>query len=75
MRNNNIENMQYLVNSLFRAKKSEIWNSGIVVTCIWGIFDLLVFNVIFRLFGALVSKWPVTRKQLVVDQNGVKIGT
>ncbi len=36
------------------AKGSEIWDSGVVVacTCIWGTFDLLVFNVILESFGA-----------------------
>ncbi len=38
-----------------------------------GTFDLLVFEVIFGSFGALVSKWPETRKWLTVEQN-VKFG-
>ncbi len=29
-----------------------------------GTFDLLVFKVILGLFGTLVSKWPVTQKQV-----------
>ncbi len=40
----------------------------IVVIRIWGAFDLLVFKVIMELFGALVSKCPVTRKRLAVEQ-------
>ncbi len=28
--------------------------------------DLVVFNVILGAFSALISKWPVTRKQLVI---------
>ncbi len=39
-----------------------------------GTFDLLVFKVILRSFGALVSKWPVTQKWLAVEQNGLKLG-
>ena len=57
------------------AKWSEMWYSGgggVVVTCIWGIFDLLVFNVILGSFSTLVSKWPVTGKRLAVKPNGVK---
>ena len=34
------------------SKRSEIWDSGVVVACIWGTFDLLVFNVILESFGA-----------------------
>ncbi len=45
-----------------RMKRSEIWESWVVVVCIWGTFDLLVLKVILGSFGALVSKWPVTRK-------------
>ncbi len=33
-----------------------------------GTFDLLVFKVILGSFGALVSKWPVTRKQLTENR-------
>ena len=36
--------------------------------------DLLLFKVILRSFGALVSKWPVTRKQVSVEKTGVKFG-
>ncbi len=32
----------------------------------WDTFDLLTFNVILGSFGVLLSKWPVTRKQLHV---------
>ena len=42
---------------------------------IWGTFDLLAFNVILESFGALVLKWPVTRKWLAVHRDGVKFGT
>ncbi len=34
---------------------------GVPVTCIWDIFDLLVFKVILGSFGALISKWPITK--------------
>ncbi len=36
---------------------------------IWGIFDRLVFKVILGSFGAFVSKWNVTWKQLTVERN------
>ncbi len=29
-----------------RTKQNEICDSGLVVTCVWGTIDLLVFNVI-----------------------------
>ncbi len=43
--------------------------------CISGTYDLLAFRVILEPFGALVSKWPLTRKWLAVEQNGVKFET
>ncbi len=48
---------------------------GVIVTCMCGTFDLLVFNVILASSGALVSKWPVTQNRLAVERNGVKFGT
>ncbi len=48
-----------------RAKLTKIWDSGISVTHMWGTFDLVVFKLILGSFGALVSKWPVYRNQLV----------
>ncbi len=30
-----------------RAKWSEIWESWVVVTCIWGSFNLLAFNLVY----------------------------
>ena len=38
-------------------------------------FEILVFKIILGSFGTLVSKWPVTRKQLAVERNSVKLGT
>ena len=58
-----------------RAKRSGIWVSWILVTHIWGTYDLVVFKGILESFGAFVSKWPVSRKWLVIEQNGVKFGT
>ena len=60
-----------------RVKRSEnkIWDLGGVVTYIRGTFYLLVFKIILGSFGALVSKWPLTRKQLDVVRNGVKLET
>ncbi len=37
--------------------------------------NLLVFNIIWGSISALVSKWPVTRKRLDVERNGLKFGT
>ncbi len=51
----------------YRDKRTEIWDSGIVVPCIWSTFDILVFRVILGLCGATVSKWPVTRKWLGIE--------
>ncbi len=34
---------------------------GVVVTCLWGILDNLMFEVVLGSFGVFVSKWPVTR--------------
>ena len=35
------------------AEQSEIWDSGLLVTSMWGTFSLLVFKVIWGSFGAL----------------------
>ena len=58
-----------------RAKWSDIWDSMVVVTLMCSAFDILVFEVIWGLFGAFVSEWNETRKRLAVEQNGVKVGT
>ncbi len=55
-----------------RAKTTEIWESGILVTHIWGTFDLVGFKVILGSIGALMSKWPVSQKRLVIKQKGLK---
>ncbi len=31
---------------------------------VWSIFDVVVFKIILRSVGALVSKWPLTQKRL-----------
>ncbi len=36
-------------------QETEIWDSLVVVTCMWGIFDLLVFKVSLGSFDVLVS--------------------
>ncbi len=41
----------------------------------YGSLDLLVLKVILVSLGALVSKWPVTRKWLAIKRNGVKFLT
>ncbi len=56
------------------VKQTEIWESCTVVIHVWGTLDLLVLNVILGSFSALVSKWPLTRKQLALEQNWLKFG-
>ncbi len=52
-----------------------LWGSrSIWITYIWGTYDLVVFKVILGSFSALVSKWAVSRKGLVIERNGVKFG-
>ena len=54
-----------------RAKQSEIWDWGscnMYMGCLK--LELLMFMVMLGLFGALVSKWPITRKFLAIEQNG-----
>ena len=57
-----------------REKRSEFWVSGVVYLIIYIkiIFELAIFEIILGSFGALVSKRPVTRKRLSVEQNSVK---
>ncbi len=49
------------------AKWSEIWSSWTIG--IWGTFDPVGFKVISGSFGAIVSKWLVSQKRLVVERN------
>ncbi len=57
-----------------RAKWSEIWELGqLLYNIVW--FDIVGFKVNLGSFGALISKWPVSRKGLVIERNGVKFGT
>ncbi len=58
-----------------RVKISEIWDSGTLVNTYMGYIDLVGFKVNLGLFGAIVSKWPVSLKHLIIEQNGVKLGT
>ena len=58
----------------YRAKQTEIWDSGVVVMCMHGTIDISVLDVILWSFGAVVSKWPVTQKRLVVEQNEDNLG-
>ncbi len=39
-----------------RAKRNEIWKSGVLVEYIWENFYLTIFKVILGSFSALVSK-------------------
>ncbi len=41
------------------VKWNEIWDPGLVVQCIWGAFDLLVFKVILGTY-ALISNLHIT---------------
>ncbi len=57
-----------------RAKRSEIWASGVSIQCIQGTFDSYVLDVILGSFGAfLIFDQLVSRKRRVVEQNAVKI--
>ncbi len=58
-----------------RVKLNEIWNSGIVVIHIYGIFDLAVFKVIVGVIRCICLKWPVSQIRMVIEQSGVKFGT
>ncbi len=69
-----LENANILEMVNGRAKQSEIWDMGAGIICVLGTFDLLVLIVVLGSFSALVSKWPATQKQLVVEQNGMKSG-
>ncbi len=51
-----------------RAKRSEIWDSRMLVIHTWSILDLVVFHIILGSFGAVVLKWPVFRKWLVSNK-------
>ncbi len=51
----------YFKNGGRRTKWSLMWDSGTLVTHIWGTFDLVGFKVILGSVDALVSKWFVTR--------------
>ncbi len=44
--------------SVHRAKQIEISDSGMLVEDIWGTFDLVVFKIIVRPFGALSENSP-----------------
>ena len=57
-----------------RAKRNQIWDSGVVAQHTWGTFDHLVVKIILGHFDAPVSKWPVTRTWRTVEQNAVKLG-
>ena len=55
----------YLKNGLSRRVNGyEIWDSGTLVTPIWG-RELVVFKVILVSFAALVSKSPISPKRMV----------
>ena len=59
-----------------RVKQTEIWDLGALnIQHIWGTFDLYMFKVIWRSFGALVSKWPVPQKWLACKNKGGAFGT
>ena len=40
-----------------RVKWSEIWDSGVLMERVWGIFDLAAFKVIQGSLGALTIFW------------------
>ncbi len=57
-----------------RATQSEIWVSGVLVIHILSTFGLVGFKVIFKSLSALLPKLPASRKRLVIQWNGVKLG-
>ena len=58
-----------------RAKRSEIWASGVSLQCTQGTFDTSVIKVVLGPFGAFpIFKISVSRKSLVVERNRVKCG-
>ncbi len=63
------QNCPYISKTAGRGVKlTEILDSN----NIWDTFNLVMFKAIRKAFGSLVSKWPVTRKRLVIECNGVK---
>ncbi len=58
-----------------RTKRNEIWDSVLLVEHEWGTFDFVVFIVILGSLGARFSKWPVIRKPLSAERNGLKFET
>ena len=58
-----------------RAKRSEVWTSGVSVQCTQGTFDNSVIKVVLGSFGAFpIFEKPVSRKRLVIERNTVKFG-
>ncbi len=55
-----VSNGLLLVLLTVERNRVKFGTQGVVITCIWGIFDLLVFKVFLGSFGALGTKWPVT---------------
>ncbi len=45
----------------------DIWDSVTLVIHTLGTYDLVMFKVIWESFSTFVSKWPVTRKWLVIE--------
>ncbi len=64
----NIENISEITNH--RAKREPNWVSWLLIERTYcGIFEVLLFKAILRLFSALVSKCSVTRKHMTVERN------
>ncbi len=57
-----------------REKVSEIWDSWILVTHIWGTFDLVGFKVIFGVIRCTCLKMALSQKRLAVEKHRVKCG-
>ncbi len=50
-----VSQMAYISKTAMRrAKRREIWESWVVVTCMLGIFNLFVFQATLESFGALL---------------------
>ena len=58
-----------------RVKRSEIGASWVSIQCTKGTFDTSVIKAILWSFGAFpIFEKTVSRKRLVIERNGVKVG-
>ncbi len=58
-----------------KVKRTEMWDSGTPIIHILGYIDLVGFKVIWGSFSVLFSKWPIARKGVAIERNGVKFAS